>query len=187
MTIPFAKIGGDEMKCSQARELMSLEIDNAILPGDAAQMHAHLNECSSCAAYWGRLKASMSLLDSHSQLVARESADHDLDLLTHNALSGEASSSRYIEYGLSGVCGLIRSLFPARAWSCAMSLSVAALLITTSYVLVSHAIDVAPSAAGTCQLSHIQSFSAEMDSQGRVYAAIIERNSTFSSDGGRSK
>lgn len=175
------------MKCSQIEELILQDVDEPISSSDMAYVQVHISDCASCSTFYRQVKAMAASMQSHSSEIHLQASEKELDFLVTAALDGESAVSRQ-STSLLGLIGcLASSLFSTNVARIARVASAAALLLFASALVVDRVVDVEGCSTHTLGLGHIESFSAEIGPEGRVYATVIERNAAYSDEGGGAK
>jgi len=175
------------MNCSSFKDLMFKELDSTLSHSEMESLQSHLDSCRTCALYRERLQAMISSLEADSEAVSHTSATRNLDPLVCQALY-ERSERNFATRGTLRQLWDTLCLLAGRKTFAPVGVALAAvLLFAASYTLINSAVVAEPDRADSCRIGHIASFSAEVDSEGRVYAAVIEHNSSFLTNKGRIK
>ncbi len=167
------------MNCEYARTLIVLEPDEHFLGRQARDLQDHLSRCPACRAFRERLTTAISAISTDAQLIAEEAQPSaDFRRRLHSALSQEKTATPPHPAALpersltrSTLWHATRLLRRLRAVATAAGL-VAATVLTGSLIQ-----SAPPKHAPPRHVGHLASFNVRTSDDGRVYAALIERNS----------
>lgn len=165
------------MRCSRARQLIALRVDDDLRVTDASALNSHIACCESCRRYADAVNLAAAFLRADAEDVrveARPSPAFDRRL--HLALldernARERSPSARLERALTG-------LIPHRQSAMVVvgrCVALAAALVA-AFALSLAAVTAPPSVSSDIAVRHVTSITVRPADDGRVYAAVTQQS-----------
>lgn len=167
------------MKCAQARDLVALEPDGLLSQKEVARLRDHLRYCDDCRSYSLTLYRMLAEVasDASSSVLAPHMSPKFGDRL-HIALTHEAVHKSTMPVGMADhLLASLRRHTDCGALRVARAGALLFVLFALSALLTLCALRAPTYGTYDPHLGHLAAFSARTAPDGRVYAALTQRNS----------